>query len=155
MSSSDWGITRRVPAEVVLADDVCVAGELYLLARTTYPPGPETPLELLNRPEAFFALTLADSGVALVSKARVVMVSCRDEVALLDPDRASVAKAAGLTVELHGGVEYRGRATFELPPSNSRVLDYINGPGPFFALSDGDTVRFFNKSFVRLIRPLD
>ena len=154
MSSNDWGVTRQVAAEVILADHLRLEGALHLLARTTYPPGPETPLELLNRPEAFFALTL-EEGVALVSKAQVVTVVCSDDVALLDPDRASVAKAAGLTVELHGGTEYRGYATFELPPSNARLLDFVNSPGQFFALWGDDTIRYINKSFVRLIRPLD
>ncbi len=155
MSGSDWGVTRRVPADVVLADAVILEGELHLLARATYPPGPETPLEMLNRPEPFFALTLADHGVALVSKAQVVAISCHGPVPVLDPDRASVAKAAGLKVEMHGGAEYRGRAIYELPPSSARVLDYVNEPGPFFAVADDDAIRYINKSFVRLIRPFD
>jgi len=155
MSSSDWGTTRRLPAQVILADGVTMDGELHLLARTTYPPGPETPLEMLNRPEAFFALTLAGHEVALISKAQVAAVSCRDGVALLDPDRASVAKAAQLTVELAGGSVYDGSATFELPPNSSRVLDYLNEPGAFFALADGGAIHCLNKSLVRSIRPLD
>ena len=56
---SDWGITTKVPAEVVLAEGIALAGDLHLYARTTYPPGPETPLEMLNRPDTFFALTVA------------------------------------------------------------------------------------------------
>jgi hypothetical protein len=155
MSASDWGITRRVLVHVALADGALVEGEMHLLARITYPPGPETPLEMLNRREPFFAVTLAGQGVALVSKAQVVAVSCREEVPSLDPDRASAAQAAELLVELYDGAEYRGRATYELPPSNARVLDYINGPGPFFSLWDDDVIRYVNKSFVRLIRPLD
>jgi hypothetical protein len=155
MSSSEWGITRRVPAQVDLADNTHLGGELHLLARTTYPPGPETVLEMLNRPEAFFALTVAEHDVALVAKAQAAVVACRDEIALLDPDRASVAKAVRLAVELYGGGVYQGSATFELPPTSSRVLDYLNAPGAFFALSDGDTVRYVNKSLVRLIRPRD
>lgn len=154
MSSSDWGTTRLVPVHVVLTQDVIVHGQLHLLARTAHPTGPETPLELLNRGDAFFALTL-ERGVVLISKAQTVVVACRDEVAPLDPDRASAAKAVALTVELHGAAEYRGHATFELPPSNARALDYVNGPGSFFALADGDTIRYVNKAFVRLIRPLD
>ncbi len=155
MSVSDWGVTRQIPAQVTLVGDVLVEGELHLLARTSYPPGPETPLEMLNRPDGFFALTILGQGPILVSKAQVAIVSCPDDVALFDPDRASVAKDAELRVELMGGAEYRGRARFELPPSSSRVLDYVNGPGLFFVLHDQETVRYVNKSFVRLIRPFD
>jgi hypothetical protein len=163
MSATDWGTTRRVPVQVILADDLRLDGDLHLLERTTYPPGPETPLEMLNRSETFFALTgigaKPGSGtehqVALLSKAQVAVVACRDEVAPLDPDRASVATAAKLAVELHGGAEYQGHVTFELPRSHARVLDYVNSPGAFFALWDHDTIRYINKSFVRCIRPLD
>ena len=155
MGSSEWGTTRRLPAQVVFADEVHLGGDLHLLARTTYPPGPETPLEMLNRPEVFFALTLADGGVSFIAKAQVVVVSCHDPLAVPDPDRASVARDVELVVELHGGAEYRGHAIFELPPFRARALDYVNGPGDFFALWDDGLTRYINKSFVRLIRPLD
>ena len=54
---SDWGITTKVPAEVMLVEGIVLSGDLHLYARPTYPPGPETPLEMLNREDAFFALT--------------------------------------------------------------------------------------------------
>ena len=52
---SDWGITTKVPAEVVLMEGPVLEGDLHLYARPTYPPGPETPLEMLNRADVFFA----------------------------------------------------------------------------------------------------
>ena len=51
--------------------------------------------------------------------------------------------------------EFRGRATVELPPGRARALDYVNAPGAFFTLFADDTTHYFNKSHVRLIRPLD
>ena len=56
---SDWGIT------------------------TQYPPGPETPLEMLDRADAFFALTLA-GGVTFIPKTQVVVVSCRNQATLAE-----------------------------------------------------------------------
>ena len=35
---SEWGITTKVPAEVVLAEGIVLAGDLHLYARPTYPP---------------------------------------------------------------------------------------------------------------------
>jgi hypothetical protein len=58
-------------------------------------------------------------------------------------------------VVLHGGAEYRGRATFELPANRGRTLDYVNAPGGFFALWSDDVTWYVNKSHVRLIRPFD
>jgi len=37
---NDWGFTNKVPAEVVLAEGIVLRGDLHLLARPAYPPGP-------------------------------------------------------------------------------------------------------------------
>ena len=152
---SDWGATQRVPAEVVLAKGGVLVGDLHLLARTAYPLAPESPLEMLNRAEPFFALTLAEGGVVFVSKTQVAILSCWGQTPLADPDRASAAKLVALEIELADGTKYKGRSTFELPPSRSRALDYVNGSGHFFVLWSDDLTRYVNKSLVRLIRPLD
>jgi hypothetical protein len=153
---SDWGSTNRVFAWVSLVEGAAVDGQLHLLTRPAYPPGPETPLEMLNRPDAFFALTLTGGGVAFCPKSRVVEIACQGDVPLFsDPDRESAAKHVDLEVVLQGGQEYRGRATVELPPSRARALDFVNAPGSFFALWADGTTRYVNKSHVHLIRPLD
>jgi hypothetical protein len=110
---------------------------------------------MLNRSEPFFALTLAEGGVAFVSKAQVAVVSCGHMEVMDDPARASVARLVELSVELTDGVEYRGRSSFELPPSRARALDYVNAPGRFFALWTDDIAQYINKTLVRVIRPLD
>ena len=152
---SDWGSTNRVPALVALSEGVILEGELHLLTRPAYPPGPETPLDMLNRTDPFFALTLPDGQVIFVAKAQVAVVDCREPPALDDPDRRSAAKLLALEVVLDGGAEYRGRATVELPPGRARALDYVNAPGGFFTLLADDATHYFNKSRVRFIRPLD
>jgi hypothetical protein len=152
---NDWGATQRVSAEIVLADGVVLQGDLHLAARTVFPPDTESPLEMLNRADPFFALTLEQGRVAFVSKAQVAVVSCRDQLPLTDPARASAARLVALEVALTTGAEYRGRSTFELPPSRARALDYVNAPGGFFTVWSNDLTRYFNKSLVRLIRPLD
>ena len=152
---SDWGATRRISAEVVLADGVVLEGDMHLVPSAAYPLNSESPLEMLNRPEPFFALTLGEGKVAFVSKAQVAVVSCREESGDPDPERASVARLVALEVALATGAEYRGRSRFELPPSRSRALDYVNTPGRFFTVWTNDLTRYFNKSLVRFIRPLD
>jgi hypothetical protein len=151
---SDWGATQRVTAEVVLADGVVLEGDLHLVASAAYPLNTESPLEMLNRAEPFFALTLGASEVAFVSNAQVAVLSCRDQSSF-DPERASAARLVALEVALTTGAEYKGRSSFELPPSRSRALDYVNTPGRFFTVWTDDLTRYFNKSLVRLIRPLD
>jgi hypothetical protein len=152
---SDWGATQRVSAEVILADGAALEGEVHLAASAAYPLGTESPLEMLNRSEPFFALTLGQGEVAFISKAQVAVVSCRDQGEAPDPARASAARLVGLEVVLTTGAEFRGRSIFELPPSRSRALDYVNAPGLFFTVWTNDLTRYFNKYLVRLIRPLD
>ncbi len=139
-------------------EGLAIEGELHLLTRPAYPPGAETPLEMLNRPDAFFALTLEDGGVTFIPKAQVV------EVVLPPGGRPSSPIRTGSRATKH--VDARGRhagrrpctaaiATLELPPNRSRALDFVNGSGPFFAIWSDGANRYINKSHVRLIRPFD
>jgi hypothetical protein len=109
---------------------------------------------MLNRPDEFFALTLED-GVRFIPKEQVLVVTCRHQAPLVDPDRVTAAKLIGLEVVLQGGREVRGHAALELPPQRGRALDYLNGPGVFFSLGADDMSWFINKSRVRHARPLD
>jgi hypothetical protein len=154
---SDWGSTNRLPAHVALIEGVVLDGDLHLLTRPAYPQpgGSETPLEMLNRPDAFFALTMADATVALVPKAQVLEITCSEDVPPPDPDRVTAAKVVDLEVILPGGAQYRGQVTLELPPGRRRTLDYMNGAGAFFALWSEGRTRYINKLHVRLVRPLD
>jgi hypothetical protein len=150
-----WGSIHQEEARVVFADGGAIDGHLHLLARLNYPPGPETPLDMLNRPEAFFALTGGGSAPVLVSKAQAAVVSCRQGTLPADPERLSAARLVPIDVVMASGLELRGQCALELPPVRSRTLDFVNTPGQFFALWSGDVTHFVNKALVRLVRPLD
>ncbi len=154
-SMNDWGSTNRVSVEATLAEGIVIRGDLHVLARDGHPAGPETLLELLNRPEVFFALTLADGGVTFLHKNQVAVVACDERTPPPDPDRISAARLVMLDVVLLGGGERRGRSAFELPANRARTLDYVNAPGGFFSLQTDDVTWYVNKAHVRLIRPLD
>jgi hypothetical protein len=152
---SDWAATRRVPAEILLAEGLTVYGELHLQARVAYREGAETLLEMLNRAEPFFALSTADGGISFLSKEQVAVVSCAPEAEQDDPERLHAAKRLGLEVVLWGGALYRGWATHELPPTRARTLDYLNSSGRFFAVSTDAETRYVNRSHVCIVRPFD
>jgi len=151
--SDDWGSIRQEAAQVLLAEGTGFDGSLHLLMRPQYPPGPETPLEMLNRPDPFFALTSGTHGVVFVPKAQTAVVTCHETPS--DPQRLSAAKLIALQVTMVGGREFQGSAVLELPPGRSRALDYVNGSGTFFALWNDDGTHYINKLLVRTIRPLD
>lgn len=152
---SDWASTERIRAEIILADQARLEGELHVQGRVGLHDGPETVLEMLNRDEIFFPLTLAETQVAFVAKSQVSVVVCASEIGVTDPELIGALKIIDLEVTMAGGAEFRGHATIELPPSRARALDYLNTGGRFFALRNDSATRFINRAHVRVVRPLD
>ena len=132
-------------------------GEIYVMERVPQHAGPETPLDMLNRPEAFFPFRPKDNsaGVLLVAKARTVTLSV-DRTGPEDSARLSAAKQASLEVTLADGSKLTGLATLELPEHHSRLLDYLNAAAePFFAIATPDQVHLVNRAHVLYARPED
>src|SRR2546430_464509 len=85
--------------------------------------GPETVLELLNRPEGFFAFRPAeDDEVLLVSKVQTVSLSVDRQAPIADPARLSAARTLGLEVVLAGGGTLGGWGGGELPEEHAGRL---------------------------------
>jgi hypothetical protein len=151
----DWASTERISADIYLADQARLKGELHLQGRVAHHDGPETPLEMLNRSDTFFPVTLDQGKVAFVPKAQVAVVECTPAMGYGDPERASAAKTIALEIVMAGGDEFRGWATLELPPTKARTLDYLNAAGQFFSLQGESATRFINRAHVRVVRPID
>lgn len=145
-----------IPATLLQTSGGKRQGEVYLMQRVPQHAGSETPLDLLNRPDAFFAFrSQSDEGIMLVAKARTVMVTV-PRSAPEDSDRLSAAKQASLEVTLADGSKLSGWATLELPEHHSRLLDYLNASqDPFFELTTADQVHIVNRAHVLFVRPED
>lgn len=150
---SDWAQTTRLAVKVILAEGYAIQGEVHLQPLVAWRDGPETPLEMLNRPDAFFVMNLPTAEVVFVCKAQVAAMLYRNDLHA-EPERETVARHIPLEVMMSGGAEYRGEAVTELPPDHSRALDFLNGPGAFFELHTGDGTYCLNLSWVRSVRPL-
>jgi hypothetical protein len=151
----DWASTEQISADITLAAQARLTGELHVQGRVAHHDGPETPLEMLNRPDGFFPVTLDQGRIAFLAKAQVAVVACSPQLVPSDPERASAAKTVALEIVMADGEEFRGWATLELPPTRARTLDYLNAPGQFFSLQGEDATRFINRAHVRVVRPLD
>ena len=131
-------------------------GELYVMERVPQHDGPETVLEMLNRHETFFAFRPESEEIRLVSKGHTVSVTLDRQAPIADPARLSAAKLMGLEIVLAGGSTLNGWASAELPPENSRLLDYLNASqDPFFALWTHASTHYVNRAHVLYARPLD
>jgi len=146
-----------VPARVLLSQGATHPGEVYVMERVPQHDGSETVLEMLNRPQAFFAFR-PDPGadLMLVAKLHTVSVSLDRQAPIADPARLSAAKLLGLEVVLAGGATLNGWASAELPPEQSRLLDYLNSsPDSFFAVWTHAATHYINRAHVLYARPLD
>lgn len=151
---SDWGTTTRVPAVVTLRSGDALPGHLHVLDDFHAGGGPETPLEMLNRPDGFFPLTLDDGTAFFVSKAQVatVVVEWPQEG---DAVPETLGRKVALRVALSTGEEIEGEVVILAPPGRSRALDYLNQMEPFFQLETVRGPRLVNRDFVQVVRPLD
>ncbi len=151
--STDWASTRRLGVRITLAEGMMIVGDVHLQPRVAWREGPETVLELLNREDNFFIVSLPGGDVAFVAKEQVAMVAYRvptDE----DAVRHNAARTINLEVMLVGGGEYRGVVECELPPTRSRPIDFLNLPERFFELTTPDASLCLNRRLVRAARPL-
>ena len=147
-----------VPATLLLTAGGRREGEIYVMERVPQHAGPETPLDMLNRPEGFFPFRPKNDGAAilLVTKARTVTLTIRRATASEDPARMSAARTGRLEVTLADGSHLSGWVTIELPEHHSRLLDYLNATGePFFAVSTADEIHLINRAHVLFARPED
>jgi len=147
----DWGDTVRIKAEVQATGGRTFSGFLHLLPFASIHLGPETPEDVLNRDEGFFALTDQQEHTIFIAKAQVLAVVV--DQATRDPDRIHAARTIGLKVELSDGSEYTGTVSSELPPTRTRAIDFLNHGAGFFALHVADTARYINRAHVRAVSP--
>jgi hypothetical protein len=140
-----------VAVRLRLATGDPIAGEVFVMQRVAHRDGPETVLEMLNRPEPFFPFRPADGGpVLLVAREHTIAVSTASGDPLGDADRREAAHAIPLAVALTTGDTLAGEAWFEAPATRQRPLDYLNASrDPFFALVRGDVTDCVNRAHVR------
>ncbi len=151
---NDWARTERCTVRVTLAEGLVITGDIHLQPRVAWRDGPETPLELLNREDAFFPVTLSGKEVVFVAKGQVAAMGFRPADEPADVARQSAMRTIPLEVMLVGGVELKGIAVSELPPTRARASDFLNDSAPFFLLVTDDGHVCLNRRFVRVARPL-
>ena len=154
---SDLSLPRTpISANLLLAQGESRPGQIFVMERVPQHDGPETVLELLNRPEGFFAFRpAADDDVLLISKQQTVSLAVDRQAPIADPARLSAARTFGVEIALAGGTILGGWASAELPDAHARVLDYLNAsPELFFAVWTHAATYYVNRAFVLYARPL-
>ena len=117
--TTGWMTTQRQRVEVRLTNR-SLRGDINLQPMARLHAGPETPGDLLNREEAFFALMVDGEQPLLVAKQEVLYVELPAQPAIDDPERESAARRIELDVELSDGSHLEGIVMIELPPDRDR-----------------------------------
>ena len=148
--------STALPARLRLTHGSPNPGTIYLSDRVPRHTGPETPLEMLNRPEFFFPFRpTEDDQILLVAKGQTIALAV-DHAPITDPDRLSAARELRIELVLDNGTTIAGRASVELPEHQSRPLDYLNAtPEPFFAITTDESSHYVNRAHVLFARPRD
>jgi hypothetical protein len=146
--------TRRQRVELLLTGRRVIAGDVHLQLGAEAHSGPESPLDLLNRQEPFFAVTLDGEQPVFIAKSQLLQLKLPPQSTLDDPVRESAARRLELEVELADGSLFEGVVMMELPPDRPRLLDFLNLATRFFALRTPDAVRLLNRDHVRAVSPV-
>ena len=145
-----------LPARLTLTHGKPLTGTIYVGARVSSHDGPETPLEMLNRPDPFFPFRPAeDDQILLVAKGQTIALAV-ERAPITDPDRLSAARELRIELVLTNGATLAGRASVELPDHQARPLDYLNAAHePFFAITTDESSHYVNRAHVLFARPGD
>ncbi len=152
---SQWQETYAVPATITLSEGTSIEGDIHPQTVSALQSGLETPMEMLNRPERFFAVTLPSGDVTLVCKAQTAVVTCDAALWETDPERRAISRKFLLDVHLIDGQEFSGSAYWELPPTHPRPQDFLNASETFFEITEGADVHCINRALVRQVNPLE
>ena len=147
--------TYRVPASITLNDGTSIEGDIHLQTSNPLHEGGEAPVEMLNRPERFFAVSLPSGGFTLVCKAQAAVVTCDASLWEVDPQRRAISRQFRLDIDLIGGQNLCGSAFWELPSTHPRPQDFLNESEPFFEITEDGMSYNINRSLVAQVRPFE
>jgi hypothetical protein len=146
---------RKVSVVIRCLDCGEITGELYLSLFSKRHSGKETVLEFMNGEDRFFALrSEQEPKLRMMNKDRVMAVEVSAEIELEHQDLAAMgAKEEPMEVVFDNSHRVEGRAYVELPPTKSRLIDFLNQEEKFFFLRSNGTVHIINRRFISYVTP--
>jgi hypothetical protein len=131
--------TVALPAEILCSDGRTLVGRIFVPATASRHTGAMRAEEWIEDPASFFPF-LADgaSSPVILNKRQVVALSVPFAAERDEPGREEDEVVARRRVRMHCDERaFEGAVHIDLPQSQSRVLDYLNRPGRFVGLWNG------------------
>jgi hypothetical protein len=151
---SEYRIEKlRRPVAVVLRNGRRLEGDVFVGSQARLHDGPEDPSEHFNHPAPFFALSLREGEVLLVSKEQVAWVELMADTA----DNYFDVPHVGLEVEveLADGCMAAGSVFPETRVEHARLLDFLNEYAPtVLAVFAADRIRLVNRRVIAHVKQL-
>jgi len=146
---------RKVPVTVRCEDCEEMKGELFLSLFSKNHSGQETALEFMNNPERFFVIRIqAEPPVRMMNKDRIVEIEISAEAELGGHELPEMgAKEEPMAVHFNNRHSLDGNAYVELPPTKSRLIDFLNQEEKFFLLRTEQTVHIINRRQISFVTP--
>lgn len=123
--------------------------------------GPERPADVFNAGRDFVVVQDEEGRTSFIRCDDVWTVSITEDADLeedlagADPLVGDLDTEAKLAVVLEDGSRLEGRVRYQLPDSHGRVLDFLNGKGPFLTLFGDERILLVNKRRVARVFELE
>lgn len=145
--------TVALPAEVLSADGHTLLGRIFVPASASRHSGAMRAEEWMDEATDFFPF-LEDGSTSsiILNKRQVVVLSIHEPPA---SDEAVDDEPAGTRRKVRvrcGDRDIDGSVVIEMPESQSRLLDYLNRPGRFLGLWDGQHHRLVQKDHITSVQ---
>jgi len=138
--------TVAFPAEAVCADGRSFLGRIFVPAAASRHAGSMRAEEWMNEGTSFFPFLPDDSRTSvLLNKDELLVLSVSASADQGGVVEEAEAPARRVAVEC-GARCFEGTLLIEMPSNQSRVLDYLNRPGLFLTLREGDRHHLVRKS---------
>jgi len=145
---------ERLPVVVVTTAGDRMFGEMFVQAYIRHRSGREEPSDIMNGPEPFFPLALADGDSVLLAKDWVREVEIVGEAGA--DDAAMASRQATVEMTVSGGPTRIGRVYLEVPFDRPRLLDFLNRfDRRFVELHTDEGMRLINVRLLERVRQLD
>jgi hypothetical protein len=145
--------TVALEAEIRYFDERTLAGKVFLPSRAQKHDGPMRADEWMNQTSGFFPFVPdGEKRARILNKRYVVILTVtgwHDEVEALE----EIGVARRVRVEC-GGIAVEGIVHVNLPETQSRLLDWMNGPDAFLLVRDGERWHIIQKNRITTLTEL-
>jgi hypothetical protein len=140
---------QQLPVQVTMVNGEELTGSLFV-QRTWRQPSVEFDAStLLNLPDPYFPLQLANGKARLIAKAHVIVMRGQSTV---DGDDASLGDPAQVAIRCSNGLMVHGEMRIARITSDTRVLDFLNRPGEeFIVLHNEDSAMLINRHHIGVV----